>query len=139
MAITIMKDAYLEIDGVDLSDHAVTLALADGQDGVETTAMGTGNRRFAPGLRRFSLAVTLLQDYAAGSVYETVRDLIGTTFPFAVRPRKPLAVSATNPSFSGVGIIDGDINLVAGNVGERVEVSFTIMPGDDQGLTVATS
>ncbi len=139
MAIQIMKDAFLEINGVDLSDHAVTLALADGQDAVETTAMGTGNRRFTPGLRRFSLAVTLLQDYAAGSVYATINGLIGTTFPFEVRPSATSPVSATNPSFTGTGVIDGDIALVAGNVGDRVEVSFSILPGDDNGLTVSTS
>ena len=65
MATLVYTNAYLMINGVDLSDHVKSLNLTYEAEMLDDTVMGTtGTRSNKPGLKNWSLEVEFLQDYA---------------------------------------------------------------------------
>src|SRR6266487_4345152 len=99
MAITVLTDAYVSVNGVVLSDHASKVTCEDMRDAVDVTAMGATNKAIAKGLGDAKITVDFFQDFAAGKVHATLQPLIGSTTPFAVEVRPTSgARSATNPA-----------------------------------------
>jgi hypothetical protein len=96
-------DAYVQINGVDLSDDARALNFTQSRRSIDNTTFGTNDAiRTIPGPKEYALSVEFLQDFAAGSVHRTLQPLYesGSTFAFIWRPDSA-AVGADNPEFSG--------------------------------------
>lgn len=127
MAIHVLRDAYVSINAVDLSDHAESVELS-WNVGVETvTAMGASGVAKLAGLEDNSFSITWLQDFAASEVDATLAPLIrAASFAFEIRPTSA-AVSATNPKFTGNAILS-EYQPVAGEAGgaHKVSTSFEV-------------
>lgn len=131
MTIEVLTDAFFSINGVDLSDHVVQVVVNDGAEVKEAPVMGDTAMRRLSGLRDWSMAVTLRQDYDAAKVDATIQPLIGgAPFPVKARKSKTNAISDTNPEYQGNGLIDGDYAVIAGDVGEVHDTSFTVVGAD---------
>ena len=95
----ILKDAHFTVDGVDLSAFVKQLSFDRSVEIQENTTMGSNSRTKEPGLMDASGSVTFKQDYAVGTVDDTLHGLMAQVVSFEIRP-KAAAVSTTNPSFS---------------------------------------
>lgn len=130
MATLVYTDAMLTVNGIDLSDHVKSLTLNYEAEMLDDTVMGTsGTRSSKPGLKNWSLEVEFTQDFDAGSVDETLFPLIGAdSFPVTARAVKALAVSATNPQYSGNAVLE-NYSPIAGEVGTLGMTSCTFRAG----------
>ncbi|MGI8313336.1 hypothetical protein [Saccharopolyspora hattusasensis] len=120
MAKLVLKNTFVKINGVDLSDWASSCELSLEVDDQDATTFGSGGwSEFLGGLKSGSLSITFKQDFAAGAVDETLWPLFGTLVPFAVRATSDPA-SATNPEYRGTVLVNGH-SPVAGDVGAIAE------------------
>ena len=102
--------------------------------------MGAAGGRRLSGLKDWSMAFTMRQDYDASKVAVTLQPLVGgSSFAVAVRATKGDAISATNPEYQGNGLIDGDLPVIAGDVGEVHNAAFTIVGADGVALIRAVA
>lgn len=126
MGAFVLKDAFISINGVDLSDHVMSATLNYSADLQEDTAMGDGTRTRLAGLKDWSLDVTFKQDFDSGSVDDTLFSLVGAAaVPIIFRPVKSTAVGPTNPNFSGNAVLE-TYPPTSNAVGELSQVSVTL-------------
>jgi hypothetical protein len=135
MAKFVFTDAYLTINGVDLSDHVAEVTLNHSAEMKDVTAMGDSTHVRLGGLKDWSLDVSFRQDFAAASVDATLFPLVGTTFAIELRPTSG-AVSSTNPKYTGTGILES-YSPLGGSVGDEAGAAVTIQAAGD--LSRATS
>lgn len=124
MAKLALTNAYLSINGVDLSASVRSMSLTASREILDTTTMGDSARERTGGLTDWSLSVEFFNDYAASAVDATLSPLVGSTFTVIVKPNGS-ATSVTNPSFTGTGILESYL-AVGGSVGEMVMAPITI-------------
>lgn len=134
MPIKVLSDAFFSIGDVDLSDHVQSVAVNYSAETKEAPVMGDAGMRRLPGLNDWSMAVTFRQNYDAAKVDDTLFPLVGTEFAVKARASKTDAISATNPEYQGNGMIDGDLPVIAGDVGEVHDTSFTVVGSDGVAL-----
>lgn len=127
MATLVFKDAFVSINGVDLSDHVKSVTVNYSAEMLDATAMGNDTKISKGGLKNWSVEVEFHQDYATSNVDATLFPLVGSTFTVIVRPVKATAVSATNPNYTGTGILES-YSPIGGAVGELAATSITIQP-----------
>lgn len=127
MASFVLKDASLVLDGVDLSNHVLSIAVSRSKDAPQNTAMGDDDHTYlADGLKDATLTVTFKQDFAAGSVDATLNSVYDDTATVvAVIKPTSAAVSATNPSFTA-SVICTDYGPIDGGVGDVATTSATL-------------
>jgi hypothetical protein len=98
----ILKDASISIDGqpLDCVTNHLELSPDVSQLTIDTLCASTDY----PGAVKWSLVLTLLQSFDAGATEEVLSAAVagGVPVPFEIIPYKSLAVSATNPSFTGM-------------------------------------
>lgn len=136
MPSTVLNDATVILNSVNLSDHVRSVELTYDADEQDNTAMANGGfSSTLTGLKNGSINLEFNQDYAASSVDATLWPLFGTSFTFEIRPTSA-AVSATNPKWTGTASMFG-YSPLSGSVGQ---VNTTTVPLKVQGaLTRATS
>lgn len=135
MATFVLTDASLTVGGTDLSDHIRSITLDYAAELQDDTAMGDTTRSVAGGLKTWSFTVEWLQDYAASKVDATLFSAVGTAVALVGKPTSA-AVSATNPTFSGTGVL-GTYNPMGGSVGDQAVASSVFTAAGT--LTRATS
>ncbi len=138
MGKLVLRDCFISVDGVDLSDHVSSVTVTLEKDEIETTAFtGQGRERVA-GLNNDNFELNFQQDFDAASVDATLFPLWDgeSEFVVLVRPTSA-AVSATNPEYSGTCVLL-NYQPLAGGVGELSETSVTLMV-QRQGIARATS
>ncbi len=130
MATFVFKNAYLQVNGVDLSDHVRSISLSYSADEVEDVNMGDSTKVRLAGLKDWSLQVEFSQDFGSGKVDATLFDLVGAA-PFAVHV-KPVnaAISATNPDFTG-DVILTEYPILDGSVGDLATTSVNFVAAGD--------
>ena len=129
MADFVLKNAYVSINSVDLSDHVRSLTLTYESESVDNTAMGDTTHSFIAGLLDLTFTVEFYEDHASSKVQQTLFPLIGAAaFACAVRPVNT-TIAATNPEYQFNAIIES-YPLVAGSVGEMAMASVTFRKGD---------
>lgn len=120
MAVMVYRDAYVWINGVDLSAKTREAALNYGSESLDNTAMGMTTRSHKGGLYDWSMDFTFHQDFVAGLVDATLWNLVGTTTCIELRPSNS-CTTAINPSFSGVATLM-KYNPMTGAVGSLLDV-----------------
>lgn len=125
MATIVLTDAFVSWDGVDLSDHVRSVTLEYTAELQDDTAMGDTTRSRTGGLKDWNASIEFYQDEAASEVAQTFFADVGTTATLIVRPDNSDGVSATNPNYTGTGIVEG-LPLVSGTVGEMHMTTVTI-------------
>src|SRR5215207_1059668 len=136
MAKDYARDWLLTVGGVDLSDHVQSLADNRSRDEIDFTAMGATVRETGAGLADFSLDVTLFNDYASGSVWQTLETMFNapdSTQTVVRKHVKSSANSATNPQYSMSAKLFGLTQGAAIGDAETMDVSFR--NGSSAGIT----
>ncbi len=136
MATLVLTDAFFSINAVDLSDHVKSVSIDYSAEMLDDTAMGDTTRSSKGGLKDWTMSVEFHQDYAASNVDATIFSLVGVTTAIIVRADNTAGVSATNPNYTGTGIVE-NYQPVAGAVGDLAAVPISIKAAST--LTRATS
>lgn len=135
MAKFVLTDASLVINSVDLSDHVRSVTLNYEAELQDDTTMGDDTRTNLGGLKNWSMDVEFTQDYAASNVDATLFPIVGSAVTVVLKPTSG-SVSATNPSYSGTGVI-GSFSPIGNSVGDLAVAPTTIAAAGT--LTRATS
>lgn len=141
MAIVTSYNGRILVNAVDLSDHAKVIRVQRGQESRDATAHGNTARNFRAGLGTHSIEATFYNDRASSSVESTLRGLISiTSTGFAVSARALNSATTTvNPDYQlAAAIIDGDLMVMDGSVGELEEITVRFVPYSG-GIVVSTS
>ncbi len=133
MPIEVLKDAFVVINAVDLSDHVASVNLSYSAAILETPVMGDAAQRRIVGLKDCSAEIEFRQDFDAAKVDATLFPLVGVSTALRIRKSKTDAISATNPEYQFNGIL-GELPLVSGSVGEVHNVSVTFANADGAAL-----
>lgn len=139
MAKTILRDASITVDSVDLSDHASSVTINTEYDDVDVTSFGATLREHAKGMGDGSIEIEFYQDFDAASVDATLWPISQDPDPvtIVVKPTSA-AVGATNPSFTMQGMLM-NYSPLAGSVGEASTTSVTFQNGAQTGIVRATA
>lgn len=139
MAIFVLTDAMVIVNGVTLSDHANSVTVEDTRDAVDITAFGATSKATTKGLGDASITIDFFQDFAAGKVHATLQPLIASTTPVTVEVRPTSAArSATNPA-AVLSALLMNYNALAGGVGEASKISAQFVNGSQTGMTYPTA
>jgi hypothetical protein len=118
VATLALLNMYLLLNSVDLSDHCRGITLTADSTQLNSEAFGDSWEEVTTGLKSGTLAFTVLDDFAAGSVDATIWSAFntGTAVAFEVRPVNS-ARSTTNPAYTGnvhpsQYVLGGDINTM---------------------------
>lgn len=129
MATIVYKNAYIWINGVDYSSDTAELSLNYTAEMLDETAMGDNTRIHKGGLKDWTAGCTFHQDFAAGHIGSGLWDLVGTTTCIEMRPNNS-CTTATNPSFSGICILDG-LPPMTGTVGQLLDTKINFVSASD--------
>ena len=123
----ILRDAYLVINGTNLSAYCASVELGASREAGDTTAMGATGRTREAGLRDEQLAVTWKQNYGVALVDATLWPIYtgGATVALEIRPTSS-AVSTSNPKWTG-SILLTEYTPIAGEVGDVGEAETTFL------------
>ncbi len=104
MATTVLTNAFVSIDGNDISDHVVSVTLTYEGESLDETAMGDTTRIMKGGLFTWSFEVEVQQDWADANIDDLMFALVNTTIVCIFRPDSGAATSS-NPNFTGTALI----------------------------------
>jgi hypothetical protein len=128
MAVLVLTDADITVNGVVLSDKANSVTLNYEIDSVEVTSFGSVGHKFTGGLQNNSCDIEFMQDFAATEVEATIFPLVGTTTTVTVRGSSA-ATSSTNPLYTLSGTFLAAHTPVAAAVGELAMTSLSFTGG----------
>lgn len=137
MSKIILKNCYIDVDGVNFSSHTSSVEINLTKDEIDTTNFGGAGRERAHGLKDDSFVINFQQDFDAASVDATLYPLWDgeEEFVVTVRPTSA-AVSESNPEYTATCILL-EYQPLAGSVGELSETSVTF-PAQREGIERAT-
>jgi hypothetical protein len=138
MAKVVLRNCYIEVDGVAFSDHISSVTVNLTKEEIDTTNFGGEGKERAHGLKDDSFELNFQQDFDAASVDASLYPLWDEEdeFEVVVRPTSE-PVSASNPEYTATCILL-EYQPLAGSVGELSETSVTF-PAQRQGIVRATS
>lgn len=138
MAKKILLNAFIEVNGSEVSDHSNKVTVTSSKDEQDTTAFGAKSKQTLLGLGDGSIAIDLFQDFDAGSVDATMWPIhdAGSEVVVVVKPENA-PVSETNPSYTMTGVLPSYTPL-DGQVGQASKVSVTFKNSGDSGIVRAT-
>lgn len=138
MAKLVLRDCFIEVNGVNFSSHVSSVTINLSKDEIDTTNFGGDGRERAHGLKDDSFELTFQQDYSAASVDDTLYPLWDdeTEFDVTVRPRSA-AASPNNPEYSATCILL-EYTPLAGDVGDLSTTDVTF-PAQRSGIARATA
>jgi len=130
MGISILKNAFVSINGVDLSDHVKSVKLDVGAKLEDSTSMSDNTEINIAGLKSWSADVEFVQDFATSSVDATLFPLIGAAaFTIILRPDAG-AVSTSNPNYTGLVVMDA-YSPLGNSVGDLATTNATFKSAGD--------
>ena len=97
----VLFDAFVELDGVDHSDHVTSVTLPMSTAELDAATMGNKTSVKEPGLLDYSLDVGFNDEFSAGGFDALIWALWNSRSKFTVKVRKSKtdARSATNPEY----------------------------------------
>lgn len=130
MPAFVFLDAFISVNGVDLSDQARRVAVGLPQALPGATRFGhTAEARLA-GLKDGDVAIEWLQNFDAAKVDPTLwAAYVAGQVPIIVRPKKGTVIGATNPEYRMNAMLEG-YTPIDGSVGDVAAVSTTFRNSD---------
>lgn len=127
MAEHVLKNAYIMINSVDLTDHLIEATPNYGAELFDNTKFTatTTTRSQKAGLLNWSITFTFFQDYASGQVDATLFPLVGAAAFAIVYKPDGSTTSVTNPKFTGNAVIESYVPF-AGKVGDDAMCTVTL-------------
>jgi hypothetical protein len=138
----VLRNVGVVIDGTDLSDRTTSVTVEDAANEVDATAFGSDYTSAVKGLRTAQITATIQQDFAAGSVHDTLSALNDSddTFEVIIVPSGGLAeISATNPGFKIAESMLLGYSPLSGSVGDLSTTDVTFTNAGDLGVEILTS
>jgi predicted secreted protein len=127
MAKQVFTNAYVTVNGTDLSDHIGAVTIDTSADEIETTAFASGTaagwRSRVAGLKDGSVKLDWHQDFAASSVDAILNTAFGSVGTVVVIP-SGTAASSVNPRYT-IPVVISSYSPVAGSVGDLLTFSTT--------------
>lgn len=124
MGLIVIKDPYVSINGVDLSEFVRAVNINYGAEALDKTAGAAQAKGKIAGLTDWSMGLELNQDHDAGNVDATLFPLVGAAaFPVIVKMNGS-ATGATNPKYTGNAILTA--YPIGGSVGQLEQTSPTL-------------
>jgi hypothetical protein len=130
MGSFVLSDAFISINGVDLSDQVESVEITHARALKEFTTMGKAGIVRKAGLYDWSARITFFQNFDAAKVDATLFPLVGVQTALRIRSVNGAAISATNPEYQGNGMMAEYPILGGETVGE---------PGKASGVTFVMS
>ena len=135
MAISVLTDAFVLINAVNLSDHCSKVTLSDSRTSVDITAMGATSIAYTKGLGDAKASFDFFQDFAAGKVHATLQPLIGSSVVVTVEVRPTSAArSATNVAWV-CSMLMMTYPMLDGKVGDANSATYEFVNGAQAGVT----
>ena len=141
MAKFVLRNAFIQINGVNLSDHCSSVQVESTADEIDFTAFTpAGYREFGQGFKDATITATFFQDYAAASVHQTLQPLYdaGGTFALYVKAEATTTTS-TNPRIEMATARMFGYNPLAGAVGEASTMDVSFRNAGTAGITYGTT
>lgn len=138
MAKTLLLNCYIEVNGVDISNHVSSVEVSFKRASVDSTAFTGGGKEVMMGLKSDQFVIDVQQDFAASQVNAILQPIYaaGSEFTVVVKPEAG-TTTATNPSFTGTCVLP-EYQALTGKVGDLSSTKVT-MPTQRTGITMATS
>jgi len=137
MSELVFTDAFVSVDGNDISDHVKSVTLNYSADAPDNTVMGDDTKSGAAGgLKNWDISIEVLQDFAASQIDSIFFPLVGTAFTVILRPVKSTVVGAGNPNYTGTGLLT-TFNPIGGSVGDLATTSISIQSAGTLSRAVA--
>lgn len=124
MGTVVLTNAYITINGSDLSDDGNQVEINYAADAVEETAFSDDTHIFKGGLKNWDMSMTFNQDFADNALDEILFALVGTQVAIAVRPDSG-GITTSNPEYQGTGLIES-YSPFGNGVGELAQASVKI-------------
>jgi hypothetical protein len=126
MASLALTDAFVSINAKDLSPFVQSVTINYAAEMLDASTMGVGTRVNLGGLKNWSIDIEFVQDFGATPAPDIdLFSLVGTTFTVIVRPVKGTLVGATNPNYTGTGILES-YSPIGNSVGDLAMAPVTI-------------
>ncbi|MER5355715.1 hypothetical protein ABT093_36000 [Kitasatospora sp. NPDC002551] len=124
MPTMVLTGEYVSVAGNTLSEYARKAELTvEVEEKDVTTYTALGWKVLIGGLKSGSLALDLLNDFAAGKLDSIMWPLLGQVVAFEVRPTQAV-VSAANPKYTGEVLVK-EWQPISGSVGDEASVGVT--------------
>lgn len=120
---TVLFDAFILINAVQVADHANKVEIPFSVDEEDTTAFGQTWKNRTGALKDAAVNIDFMNDFVAANLDATTFALLGTTVTFEIRPTSA-ARSTGNPAYTGSVFIK-EWKPVVGNVGKLVVASVS--------------
>lgn len=139
MAKIILTDAFISVNGVNLSDHGNHVEINSEKDLQDVTSFGATSKTYLLGLGDGTMAFTFFQDFAVGSVDATLFPIHsgGTSVALEVRATSG-GRSATNPAYLMTGVLP-TYSPLNGDVGDPSTIDAEFQNSAQGGITRATA
>jgi len=139
MAISVLTNALVLVNTVDLSDHCSKVTLTDDRTSVDITAFGATSLAVTKGLGDAKVSLEMYQDFAAAKVHATLQPLIGSSTGIVIEVRAVNAArSATNPAFLMTGLLMS-YTMIDGKVGDANMATYEFVNSSQAGVTYPTA
>jgi hypothetical protein len=138
----VLRNAFIQVNGVNLSDHCSEVTVESTADKVDLTAFGAaGYRDFAQGFKDATITAKFYQDYQAASVHATLQPLYdaGGTFAVYVKSDAAVTTSSTAPRIELVTAKMYGYSPLAGAVGDGSSMDVEFSNAGTAGLTYGTT
>jgi len=119
----VATDYNITINASDFSSSLAAVTLDITAEEQETTAFGSAWRKRIAGLKDASVTLDFHQDFASGSVDETLWSNLGGTVAIVIKPTNA-TVTASNPSYTFNALVT-QTQPVASSVGDLATMSVT--------------
>jgi hypothetical protein len=113
----------ISIAGQDFSDSLAAVTLDISREQLEVTSFGNNARRYIAGLQDASVTFSFHQDFAAGSVDQTLWSNLGGTVAVVIKPTGG-SVTSSNPSYAFNALIV-QTTPFSSNVGDLATMDLT--------------
>jgi hypothetical protein len=134
LAKQILDNSIVTINGVNLSTYAHNGEWTLTRPSFDVSGMGAPYVEYILGKPDAQAAITLWQDYAAGTVDATLFPLASTDTPFAISWRiENAAISTSNPEYQ-MTVLLPEYQPVAGGTDAPAEVTATFLNASTTGL-----
>lgn len=128
MAVTVLWDAHVSLDAVNVSNRVKSVALPMSIAELDATLMGSETEIKEPGLKSFSAEITFLNDFSVGDLDEDIFALWDgrTKFAIAIRKSDTDAIGTSNPEYQFTGFITAWNPTDGATVGELAGATLSL-------------
>lgn len=139
MAKLVLTNAFVLVNGNDISNHVQSVSIEGTRAEVDVSSMGDTNSEIVLGLGDVTMTVSVFNDYAAGSLDSILFPLWQTNTPFVVEVR-PVngARSTSNPAYTMTSLMP-TYSPITGSIGDAVTTDLTFRNAAQVGLQRLTA